>query len=287
MEGVDPRRLAERVAERLGVGRLEPRVCTLDGVERRVGVLIAVEGIDGAGTTTVAKLLVEALRHLGLPAVYTKEPTGSPVGRLIRSLLSGARHPQPELLAHLFAADRLHHLYVEEVAPGARGVAGALAEGYLVVTDRYKYSSAAYQSRLVDPRSAYEPRDVLELNSLTPPAHILVYLDAEPSVAYARIRSRKRLEIYENPETLARVRRAYHHLLDLLSRQPEKPDAGRWVEKLEAHTGLPIHCLYPDERYPEEIMLDANRGVGAVATDTIISVARALVRKRLVRLRRG
>ena len=280
---VDGGRVAEIVASKLGVERLSPRICRRGAGERRVGLLIAVEGIDGAGTTTIARLLVEALSALGLPAVYTKEPTQSPIGGIIRTMLSRGARVEPELITHLFIADRVYHVYEEEVVPGVRGVIGAVAGGYAVVTDRYKYSNAAYQSREADPASSYTIRDILELNSVAPPAHILVYLDVEPSVAYTRIKRRSRLELYENPATLAAVRRAYHMLVKLLAEKAEETVTARWAAKIASHTGLPVDCLYPSRAsYPLVAVIDAGRTLEDVALDTVLRVLRVLLDNRLV-----
>lgn len=105
---------------------------------------VVLEGLDGAGTTTQTKLLVERLTARGIPAIATHEPTSGPIGTLIRRAL---RHdwPRPEgelgsveppswaTLALLFAADRLEHLQ--------RVVDPALAQGKVVVSDRYDLST--------------------------------------------------------------------------------------------------------------------------------------------------
>ena len=111
-----------------------------------MSALIVVEGIDGAGTTTQSRRLVEALNARGRAARHTFEPSSGPVGALIRSVLerrlldpSGEpRRLRSEALALLFAADRLDHLD-SEILP-------ALSAGTIVVSDRYDLSSLVYQS---------------------------------------------------------------------------------------------------------------------------------------------
>lgn len=102
--------------------------------EHAPGRLIAMEGIDGCGKSTQARILAEALG-----AELTHEPGATPLGRALRALLLDPAHPtlSPRAEALLMAADRAQH--VEEV------VRPALAEGRWVVTDRYSGSTLAYQ----------------------------------------------------------------------------------------------------------------------------------------------
>jgi dTMP kinase len=100
------------------------------------GLLVALEGIDGAGNTTQARLLARWLKRRGMEVLLTKEPTRGDVGRLIRARLrKGVKDPLVDTL--LFAADRAEHV-AKVIAPGMR-------RGLVVVTDRYVESSIAYQ----------------------------------------------------------------------------------------------------------------------------------------------
>ena len=101
---------------------------------------IVVEGIDGAGTTTLSRLLTESFVRLSLPHQSGCEPTNGPIGRLIRSALSGKTPLTPASLALLFAADRREHLY------GLEGIKTILESGKSYLSDRYFFSSLAYQS---------------------------------------------------------------------------------------------------------------------------------------------
>jgi dTMP kinase len=111
-------------------------------------LFIVLEGIDGAGTTTQTERLVAHLRGRGRRAASTREPSGGPVGRLLREILLGQHRPTPDTtvgghtMALLFAADRLDHLQ-REILP-------LLAEGADVVSDRYLLSSLAYQAEESD-----------------------------------------------------------------------------------------------------------------------------------------
>ena len=101
------------------------------------GVFIALEGGDGAGKSTQARLLSTWLEELGHTVVVTREPGGTEFGRTVRELVLHGDHVAPRAEALLFAADRAHH--VETL------ILPALARGEVVITDRYMDSSIAYQ----------------------------------------------------------------------------------------------------------------------------------------------
>jgi len=166
------------------------------------GVHIALEGIDGSGLTTHSRLLARALSERGFDAVRFKEPTRGPVGGVIRVLLSGPR-PRADTLALLFAADRVWNYY--EAKPS---IAGVLASGGVAVSDRYKYSSVAYQGVAV----GFEW--VEAVNSRVPDAHAIIFLDVPVEVALRRIAERGEREALEDPEFLSRVRRAFDVVLE-------------------------------------------------------------------------
>ena len=103
---------------------------------------VVLEGIDGSGTTSQLRLLKEkfALEDKGNSVVFTQEPTSGSIGILIRSALQGSSVFAPETMTRLFAADRCEHLY------GKEGIKAALTAGKAVFSDRYLFSSLAYQT---------------------------------------------------------------------------------------------------------------------------------------------
>ncbi|MCK0197810.1 dTMP kinase [Ancylobacter sp. 6x-1] len=103
------------------------------------GVFITLEGGEGAGKSTQSRRLAERLRGLGHEVVTTREPGGSPGAEIIRHvLLSGAAKPLgPEAEAVLFSAARADHLDVT--------IRPALAQGAVVICDRFADSTRAYQ----------------------------------------------------------------------------------------------------------------------------------------------
>lgn len=154
------------------------------------GVLIAIEGIDGAGNTTQARLLAKWLRRRGIKTLLTKEPTKGAVGRLIRRRLREG-HLDALVDALLFAADRAEHV--------ANVILPKMEQGFIVVTDRYVESSIAYQGA--------EGADVTWLeavNSFAPQPDLVVVLDVQPSLALARKEGRR--EGFEREEFLEKVR---------------------------------------------------------------------------------
>ncbi len=112
---------------------------TASGRVRSRGLLISLEGADGAGKSTQHRLLVRYLRGRGRPVVATREPGGTPLGERVRRILLATRSKGIAPLAELalMYAARAQHL--EQV------IRPALARGALVVTDRFNDSSFAYQ----------------------------------------------------------------------------------------------------------------------------------------------
>lgn len=102
-------------------------------------MFVAFEGGDGAGKSTQVRLLAAALRADGHQVRTTREPGDGPIGPQIRELLLGHTHAalSDRAEALLFAADRAEHV--------AAVIRPALAEGSVVITDRYVDSSIAYQ----------------------------------------------------------------------------------------------------------------------------------------------
>ncbi len=165
------------------------------------GRFVVFEGIDGSGTTTQCRMLSQRLRNAGRTVWTTSEPTGGPIGRVLRDILSGRLSAAPETVAYLFAADRSDHLL------GTRGIIERLDAGELVVCDRYKHSSLAYQSVENDPRL------VADLNRRFVDPDILFFVDVPASVGEQRISSRARREIYERIAFQEQVRSRYLELL--------------------------------------------------------------------------
>lgn len=164
---------------------------------------IVFEGLDGSGTTTQANRLVEFLKSRGERALFTCEPSTFLTGKTIRNLLNGPEYAQPATMAHLFAADRNEHIYRPDT-----GILSLLSRGYIVVSDRFLFSSLAYQGVITDPVL------VNALNGAFPLPEHLIYIDLEPEVAERRMVSRGEGDIYENLPFQRKVHDAYKEVLD-------------------------------------------------------------------------
>ncbi len=141
----------------------------------RQGFLIALEGVDGSGKSTQARLLARALEERGYEVVLTREPSAGPIGEKLRQYLLGPeRHLTPAEEWELFTADRRDH--VQQV------IKPALARSCLVITDRYYYSTVAYQGAL-----GLDPAQILAKNEAFAPRPDLVLVLRLPiSQALAR-----------------------------------------------------------------------------------------------------
>ena len=170
------------------------------------GKFIVFEGIDGAGKTTQAKLLAQRLTDLGKCVFLTAEPTDLESGRELRRILGGEEKKSDCEIAALFALDRIAHNKDRQ-----KGIEKMLESGYDVICDRYYYSSLAYQGPVTD----YEWVKSLNLNcpDIRHP-DLCIFLDLTPEQSLERIsKGREKLEIFENLETLTRVRDSFFKVI--------------------------------------------------------------------------
>jgi dTMP kinase len=192
------------------------------------GVFIAFEGGEGIGKSTQSQLLKEWLEQEGETVVLSREPGGSDLGIEIRKILlshsTGEISPRAEAL--LYAADRAHHVY-SVIRP-------ALAQGEVVISDRYFDSSIAYQGA----GRVLEPGEVARISrwateSLFPTLTIII--DLPPQIGLARLKSKDRLES-QPIDFHERVRQEF---LQLAALDPERYviiDGNQSIE--ETHTAI-------------------------------------------------
>jgi len=159
------------------------------------GVFICLEGLDGCGKTTQTRILTKRLRNEGYGAVSTAEPSRGRIGQFIRKCcLHGDKRLPPVVEALLFAADRFEHVN-NEVLP-------ALKEGKIVVSDRYVYSSLAYQGA-----AGLDLKWIEMVNEHAVRPDLAVFIDVDPETVIGRLKPKK--SVMEDLQTQREVRKVY------------------------------------------------------------------------------
>ncbi len=168
-----------------------------DGATHQRGLLIAIEGIDGAGKSTQARLLSEALERDGIANVLTREPTDGVYGSRIRAAAAaGERLPANEEL-ELFVKDRAEH--VDSV------VLPAMELGRWVVTDRYFLSTAAYQGA----RGLDREQILAEQEARFPVPDCALILELDVGAGLKRVSHRGENDAFELADSLRSVAREF------------------------------------------------------------------------------
>jgi len=148
------------------------------------GKLVSIEGIDGCGKSTHTRLLARWLRARGYKVVVTDEPTNGPIGRIIKRILRGELKVPVAAEALLFAADRLYHLN--------KLILPAMRAGKIVITERYTYSSLAYQSA-----RGLNLQWIAKINEKVLKPDLAVLIDVPADVGLRRIKGVRELDTFE------------------------------------------------------------------------------------------
>lgn len=177
----------------MSFGAVSSRVMRL-----KKGLLIVFEGIDGAGKSTQARLLLRKLRALGCEVVSFREPTRGKWGRAIKRMAKTAGSLTPKEELDLFVRDRRENV--------RKNLKPALAAKKVVILDRYYFSTIAYQGA-----KGIDPVYIRRLNERFAVKPDLVFiLDIAAGRGLGRIRKRKQKDLlFERERYLARVRRIF------------------------------------------------------------------------------
>jgi len=248
------------------IGSIRGRPLSPDEPLAAHGLFIVFEGGEGAGKSTQAHRLADALQKIGRDVIVTHEPGATPVGTRIRSLVLDRPEQTGEVLtpraeALLYAADRAHHV--------ASVVRPALTRGAVVISDRYVDSSLAYQG-------AGRTLPVDEVSWLSRWAtgglkpDLVVLLDLDPSVGLARAGKRGEADRLES-ESLAFHERVRYAFLDLAAADPSRYlvlDATNPIEALATGVLQRVRHLIPEAEFSlEEVLEDAAETANTVTGD--------------------
>ena len=194
------------------------------------GVFITFEGPEGSGKTSQLPALADYLRQAGYRVLATREPGGTPIGDQVRSVLMGLKNtemqPRTEIL--LFQASRAQ--LVEQV------ILPHLADGFVVLCDRYADSTLAYQGYGYQKFSLEQLRPLIAFATGGLAPDLTLLLDVEVDLGLQRRMQDgdyNRLDVYERA-FYERVRQGYQ---ELAHREPERwvtVDAGQPPEQVQA-----------------------------------------------------
>ncbi|HZT96332.1 MAG TPA: dTMP kinase [Chloroflexota bacterium] len=170
------------------------------------GLFVVFEGLDGAGKSTQVDLLRQSLEERGRAVIATREPGGTAIGDAIRDIMLGRDHRPLLPITQAFLMNAARAELVERV------IQPALEQDYVVVSDRYWYSTLAYQSA----GDGVSPEAVAMLSAtatggLDP--DIVFLLDVPPGHGLSRKRERDKNPLdRRGPDFYERVRRSYEEL---------------------------------------------------------------------------
>ncbi len=204
------------------------------------GLFITLEGVEGAGKTTQAKMLAAWLSALGLDVLETREPGAGPVGAQIRQVLLNPANTElaPMTEALLLAADRAQHV-AETLRP-------ALAAGKIVVCDRYADSFFAYQGygRGLDMAELRALNDAAA-GGLAPDITLLLELPPEAGLARTKLRGESDRMEQEQLDFHRRLSDGYRQLAEEDPQRIKQIDAAQSEARVQADMRaalLPLLC---------------------------------------------
>jgi dTMP kinase len=167
-------------------------------VELKKGILIVFEGIDGAGKSTQADILLKRLDELGYSVVYFREPSDSKWGREIKSKAQYANSLTPQEELELFQKDREENV--------KNNLEPSLKQKDIVILDRYYFSTVAYQgAKGIDPESIRKRNEAFAVRP-----DLVFILDVAAGKGLKRIEDRGQKDmLFEREDYLAKVRQIF------------------------------------------------------------------------------
>lgn len=199
------------------------------------GLLIAFEGIDGTGKSTQLQLLAAFVRSLGCPVVTTREPTDSSYGQRIRELYVDRSSCTLEEELDLFIQDR--RLHVQDL------IAPQLAAGTIVLTDRYYFSTAAYQGA-----AGLDMTDIFRKNSFAPLPDLVILLTMDPEVSIARIQE-GRGETLNDFEQLDQLRNVAARFASFTEACIRRVDASQSIDQVQTAIRQAVSSLFKEKDF--------------------------------------
>lgn len=162
------------------------------------GFLIVFEGIDGAGKSTQAEILIKTLREKGFNVVYFREPSEGKWGREIKRKAAHLDSLSPEEELELFLKDRKENV--------GKNLKPALREKKIVILDRYYFSTIAYQGA-----KGIDRERIKKMNEgFVVEPDLVFFLDVDPQEGLDRIKNRRKKDkLFERAEYLVKVREVF------------------------------------------------------------------------------
>ncbi|MCI5596775.1 MAG: dTMP kinase [Lachnospiraceae bacterium] len=203
------------------------------------GKFIAFEGIDGSGKSTQIALLEQRLKEEGIPVYVTREPTDGPYGAMLHTIMTGRLDACEETIAALYVADRMDHIKNKR-----NGLLAKIEEGITVLTDRYYFSSYAYQGAHISMDWTIMANSICA-QALRPDLNL--FFDLKPEVSFARIsQNRTDFEIYEKLDNLRNTRQKYLEAFERLKDQEKVSfiDADQSTEQIAEDVWTQVKMLF-------------------------------------------
>ena len=199
------------------------------------GLLIAFEGIDGTGKSTQLQLLATFLQDMGCRVSTTREPTDSSYGRRIRELYVDRGSCTLEEELELFIQDRRLHV-LEFIEP-------QLAEGRIVLTDRYYYSTAAYQGA-----AGMNVAEIFARNSFAPVPDLVILLTMDPEISIARIQE-GRGDKLNDFEQLDQLKKVAAHFASFSDSCIHRIDAAAALQQVQNQVQSAVSALLEERKF--------------------------------------